>query len=119
MYQSLCREHDLSTHAIRDLQDDIDRTEFEVLVQGLLKANYGMDWHDWWEIVEWNVKYREKNSEEYRMGFEEEKEKQLGIVNQWLLRTEVEMIPELGEQVMAFRDYLLGKSSSSLAQERC
>ena len=114
MYESLCREHDLSTHAIRDLQDDMNRTEFEVLVQGLLKANYGMDWHDWWEIVEWNMKYREKNSEEYRMSFDEENEKGLEIVNQWLTRAESKMIPELRVQVMAFQEYLLGKTIPDL-----
>lgn len=114
MFQSLCREHDLSTHAIRDLQDDMNGMEFEVLVQGLLKANYGMDWHGWWEIVQWNMKHREKNSEGYRMSFDEEKEKVLEIVNQWLIRAESKMVPELREKVMAFKDYLLAKTISDL-----
>jgi hypothetical protein len=107
MYQSFCREHDLSTHAIRDLRDDMEASEFEILVQGLLKANYGMDWLGWWDIVEWNMRYREDHAhEECRVSVYEEKEIVLGIVDQWLTRLEAETIPMLKDQVVAFRDYL-------------
>jgi hypothetical protein len=109
MYQSLCREHELSTHAIRDLRDDMESTEFEILVQGLLKANYGMDWQGWWEIIEWNMRYRENHPhEEYRMSVYEEKKIVMGIVAKWLTRGEAEMIPVLKDQVVAFRYYLHG-----------
>jgi hypothetical protein len=87
----------------------MEATGFEILVQGLLKANYGMDWQGWWENIEWNMRYRENHPhEEFRMSSYEEKKIVLGIVDKWLTRGEAEMIPGLKDQVVAFRYYLHG-----------
>ena len=103
MYESLCREHELSMHAIRDLRHDMDGREFEMLVQGLLKANYGMDWEHWWELVEWNYRNR---GDENRMDQAEEREIVLRILREWLGREEVSFLPEIRTCVLAFHDYL-------------
>jgi len=110
MYESLCEQHTLSSDAIADLRDTVEKEEFEGLVQGLLKANYGMDWSHWWELVEWNVRSRE--DDENRMGEEEEREIVLSIMKLWFRRDEVEMLPSVKEQVVAFWEYLLeGKAN--------
>jgi len=67
MYDALCREWELSRHAIRDLEDE---EGFVELVEGLVKANWGMDWSGFWECVEWNV--RERQDEDMQMRREEE-----------------------------------------------
>jgi hypothetical protein len=101
MYDALCVQYTLSRGAIWDLRDD---PEYEELVQGLLKANWGMDWDSWWEIIEWNVRNRRENVN--RMNFDEEKGIVLGIVEEWLKREEVNKLLEVRQRVIAFRDYL-------------
>jgi hypothetical protein len=101
MYDALCIQYTLSRDAIGDLRDD---PEYEGLVQGLLKANWGMDWDSWWEIVEWNV--RNRGEDVSRMDFNEEKCNVLSIVEEWLKREEVDKLLEVKIRVMAFRDYL-------------
>ena len=81
----------------------MDAGEFEGLVQKLLKANYGMDWDSWWELVEWNVKNRE---DENRMGWDEERIIVLEVVKKWVWRLEANLIPGLKERVVALREYL-------------
>jgi hypothetical protein len=108
MYDSLCAQHTLSANAIRDLRDDMQQSEFEGLVQGLLKANYGMDWNTWWELIEWNIQNRE--DEMWRQnGMDEEEEKTivLDIVEDWLRRSETELLPQLRQQVMVLRKDLI------------
>ena len=103
MYSSLCDQYTLSANAIQDLKGDVDKSEFEELVQGLLKANYGMDWTLWWEIVEWNVRNR---GDEERMSVKEEREIVLDIVEMWLVREEIEVLIQLRNRIMAFQEYL-------------
>ena len=104
MYDSLCREYTLSEHAIRDLKEGMEAVEFEGLVQGLLKANYGMDWDSWWELIEWNVRNRE---EEHRMSWDEERGIVLEIMEMWLVRDEADLIPGVKDRVIALKGYLL------------
>jgi hypothetical protein len=124
MYDSLCREYTLSTHAIRDLQRDTPPEDFETLVQNLLKANYGMNWKQWWDLVEWNIKTRPddgkmgdmkmgnvKTGDVYSgMGNRMDEDEELGIVLQiihrWLGRDEVNFLIEVKTQVLAFQKYL-------------
>ena len=103
MYDSLCREYDLSTYAIRDLKAGMDAVEFEGLVQGLLKANYGMDWNCWWEHIEWNVTNRKTGP---RMCWGEEREIVLDVVESWLAREEAKLMPGVKERVMALREHI-------------
>ena len=84
----------------------MDRFEFEGLVQTLLKANWGMDWAGWWELVDWNVRNRENID---RFPEEEEKEIILEVVEKWLRREEAEMLVEIRTQVLALKGYLMGK----------
>jgi hypothetical protein len=104
MYDSLCREYTLSEHAIRDLKEGMEVVEFEGLVQGLLKANYGIDWDSWWELLEWNVRNRE---EEHRMSWDEESGIVLEAVEMWLVRDEADLIPGVKDRVIALKEYLL------------
>ena len=83
-----------------DLPDD---EEFELLIQNLLKANYGMDWDLWWELVEWNFRHRQANE---RMNFEEERNVIMGIVNLWLEREEAGKLLDIKRRVMEFGVYL-------------
>jgi len=104
MYDSLCREYTLSTFAIRDLKAGMDPMEFEGLVQGLLKANYGMDWNSWWEHVEWNLKNCGNGP---RMYWEREREIVLDVAVSWLARVEAKLIPGVNDRVMALREFLV------------
>jgi len=106
MYDSLCEQHTLSTNAIQDLKDQVEKSEFSDLAQGLLKANYGMDWNLWWEIIEWNVRNR---GEVERMDVREERGIVLDIVDMWLCREESAKLIQLRQQVLEFREYLFGK----------
>ena len=101
MYDALCIQYTLSRDAIWDLRDD---PEYEGLVQRLLKANWGIDWDSWWEIVEWNV--RNRGEDVNRMNVDEEKGIVLGIVEEWLEREEVDKLLEAKKRVMAFQEYL-------------
>ena len=101
MYDELCIQYTLSRNAIWDLRDDPD---YEGLVQRLLKANWGMDWDSWWEIVEWNVRNRGEGVN--RINFDEEKRIVLGIVEEWSKREEIDKILNVRQRVMAFRDHL-------------
>ena len=83
MFNALCREWDLSKYAIRDLETE---DGFVDLVEGLVKANWGMNWEGFWECVYWNLAFREYD--EVRMGMEEEKEIVKRIRERWLLRHE-------------------------------
>ena len=102
MYNSLCEEYILSVDAIQDLSKEED---FEILVQGLMKANYGMDWEALWELVEWNIVHRE-DGDENRMDAQEERDIALSIVEDWLERSEVQKLSTVKERVIAFREYL-------------
>jgi JmjC domain, hydroxylase len=102
MYDSLVHQRTLSIDAIRDLQG-MDPIEFEDLVQGLMKANYGMDWNLFWELVEWNVKHR---GDEHRFCLEEENVIVSKVLEKWLNREEAQYLTTLKERVIAFRDYL-------------
>lgn len=104
MYDSLCREYTLSTFAIRDLKAGVDAIEFEELVQGLLKANYGMDWNSWWEHVEWNFK---NWGDGPRMCRDREREIVLDVVVSWLARAETKLIPRVKDRVLALREFLV------------
>lgn len=101
MYQSLCEQYHLSQHAIWDLRD---QEEFEELVQGLLHANYGMNWESWWELVEWNVKHRIEGN---RMDVKEEREIVLRILEDWLEREEVGKLKDVKGQVILLKNYLI------------
>ena len=100
MYDSLCIQYTLSRNAISDLRDD---GEFEMLIQNLLKANYGMDWDLWWELVEWNFIHREANE---RMNLEEERDVIMEIVDLWLEREETGKLIDIKQRVIEFRKYL-------------
>jgi hypothetical protein len=106
MFPALCTQHILSTNAISDLRDSMDRAEFEGLVQGLLKANWGMNWAGWWELVEWNVRNR---GDVERFPEDEEREIVLGTVEEWLGREESRLLGEVRDQVLALRQFLMGK----------
>jgi len=84
----------------------MDREEFEGLVQGLLKANWGMDWTGWWELVDWNVRNR---GEVERFPEEEEREIVLEVVEAWLGREEAGVLAEVRDRVLALRQLLMGK----------
>jgi hypothetical protein len=87
----------------------MDPLEFQGLVQDLLKSNYGMNWEQWWELVEWNIRQRERDgNQENRMDEFEERDIVLLVVEQWLRRNEVQCLSELRIRVMAFQEYLLG-----------
>lgn len=101
MYEALCIQYALSRDAIWDLRDD---PEYEVLIQGLLKANWGMNWDSWWEIVEWNVFNRGEDIN--KMNFDDEKRIVSGIVEEWLEKEEINKLLEVKQRVMALRDYL-------------
>lgn len=103
MYDSLCWQCYLSQQAISDLKEGTEAVEFEGLVQGLLKANYGMDWDSWWELVEWNIKNRE---DENRMSWDEERAIVQEIVSKWLNREEALLIPGAKDRVIALREYV-------------
>jgi len=103
MYDSLCREYALSVHAIRDLKEGMDVAEFEGLVQGLLKANYGMDWESWWELVDWNIRHRDDMN---RMNWDAERAIVSDVVEMWLAREEASLIPGVKGRVMLLREYL-------------
>jgi JmjC domain, hydroxylase len=119
MYDSLCREYTLSTHAIRDLQQDTRPEDFENLVQNLLRANYGMNWEQWWDLVEWNMKTRSDGEKmegvtirdvfwetRNRMDEGEEIGIALQVIHRWLGRDEVHFLSEVKERVLAFQKYL-------------
>jgi hypothetical protein len=103
MYGSLCTQYTLSRDAIWDLREE---EEFEELIQGLLKANYGMNWDGWWELVEWN--FLNRGTEENRMYEREEREIILKIVEDWLRREEVGKLWNVKERVLAFQNRLNG-----------
>jgi len=103
MYDSLCREYTLSVNAIRDLKEGMDVVEFEGLVQGLLKANYGMDWESWWELVDWNIRHRDDRN---RVNWDAERAIALDVVEMWLAREEASLIPGVKDRVMLLREYL-------------
>ena len=108
MYDSLCIQHTLSANAICDLRDDMPKSEFEGLVQGLLKANYGMDWNSLWELIEWNVRHRRDDMHrENRMDEDEEKTIVLKIVKDWLRQSEAELLPQLRKLVVGLREDLI------------
>lgn len=109
MYDSLCREHTLSTYAIRDLKEGMDAVEFEELVQGLLKENYGMDWNSSWELIEWNVKNR---GNEDRMCLEEEERILVGVVEMWLRRDEARLISGVKDRVLGLKLHLVSFQDS-------
>ena len=96
----------LSAQAISDLVCSMDRVEFEGLVQGLLKANWGMDWAEWWELLDWNIRNRQ-NIE--RFPEKEERGIILDIAEAWLLREEAEILAEIRARVLALKEYLMGK----------
>jgi hypothetical protein len=96
MYDALEHQYTLSRAAIADLEDE---EGFEGLVQGLLRANWGMDWRGWWDVVEWNCWDRG------RWG-EGEREVVLGIVERWLGREEVRELPEVKGRVEELKDFL-------------
>jgi hypothetical protein len=100
MYDSLCIQYTLSKNAILDLRDE---EEFEQLIQNLLKANYGMDWNLWWELVEWNFHHRGTDE---RMNLEEEGNVIVEIVKLWLEREEAGKLLDIKRRVMEFREYL-------------
>ena len=106
MFSALCTQHVLSTNAISDLRDSMDRAEFEGLVQGLLNANWGMNWAGWWELVDWNV--RNKGDVE-RFPDDEEREIVLEAVEEWLGREEARLLGEVRDRVLALRQFLVGK----------
>src|SRR5271156_583095 len=106
MFSALCTQHALSANAISDLRDSTDRDEFEELVQGLLKANWGMDWAGWWELVDWNVRNR---GEVERFPEEEEREIVLEVVEEWLRRREADVLGKVRDRVLALRQFLMGK----------
>jgi hypothetical protein len=58
MYRALCAQVLAAEHAIRDLRSE---TEFVELVQGLVKANWGISWEGWWECLDWNCLWRGDN----------------------------------------------------------
>jgi hypothetical protein len=108
MYDSLCIQHSLSADAIRDLRDGCEPREFEELVQGLMKANYGMDWETWWNLVEWNVRNRGHDIYvENRMDENEENAIVLGILVQWLKTAEAGLLTVLRARVITFQGYLI------------
>ena len=106
MFSALCTQHVLSTNAISDLRDSMDRAEFEGLVQGLLKANWGMNWGGWWELVDWNVRNR---GDVERFPEDEEREIVLEAVEEWLGREEARLLGEVRDRVLALRQFLMGK----------
>jgi hypothetical protein len=97
MYSALEHQYTLSRAAIADL---VHEEGFEDLVQGLLAANWGMDWRGWWEIVEWNCRER-------GLWVEGETEVVLRVVNKWLGRGEVKELPDLKGRVEGLREFLL------------
>ena len=103
MYDSLCTQYTLSKNAIWDLREE---EEFEDLIQRLLKANYGMNWDGWWELIEWN--FLNRVTEENRMCEREEREIILKIVEDWLRREEVGKLWNVKERVLTFRNHLNG-----------
>jgi hypothetical protein len=106
MFSALCTQHVLSTNAISDLRDSMDRAEFEGLVQGLLKANWGLNWAGWWELVDWNVRNR---GDVERFPEDEEREIVLEAVEEWLGREEARLLGEVRDRVLALRQFLMGK----------
>lgn len=107
MYSSLCEQHTLSAEAIADLQDQVEEREFEELVQGLLKANHGLNWAEWWGLIEWNVETRNSDAwKENRMPEEEERKVVLTIIKDWLERKETEVLSDVRRRVVAFRESL-------------
>jgi hypothetical protein len=106
MFSALCTQHVLSRSAISDLRDSMDRAEFEGLVQGLLKANWGLNWAGWWELVDWNVRNR---GDVERFPEDEERDIVLEAVEEWLGREEARLLGEVRDRVLALRQFLMGK----------
>ena len=91
MFDALCRQWDLSAFAIRDLRELEGMEEFIGLVEGLLKANWGMNWVEFWECVVWNVDNRGMGEVE-RMDREEEMEIVRRVLEKWKQRKEAEIL---------------------------
>jgi len=102
MYAALAHQCSLSSQAISDLAGE---EGFQGLVQGLLKANWGMNWEEWWGLVEWSCRHRCEGG--LRMGMEEERGIVLGVIEMWLRREEVVALPEVRKRVEALRGFLL------------
>ena len=103
MYAALEHQCVLSSQAISDLSEE---EGFQGLVQGLLRANWGMNWEDWWRLIEWSC--RHPCEADVRMGVDEERGIVLGLIEMWLRREEVVELPGVRERVEALRGYLLG-----------
>ena len=106
MFTALCEQHGLSTIAISDVRDFMERGEFEGLVQGLLKANWGMNWAGWWELVDWNVRNR---GDVERFPEDEEREIVIEVAEEWLGREEACVLGDVRERVLALKEFLEGK----------
>ena len=107
MYSSLCEQYALSVEAIADLRGQVEEKEFEELVQGLLKANHGLNWAEWWDLIEWNVKTRNSDAwKENRMPEAEERKVVLTMIEDWLARKETEVLSDVKRRVAAFRESL-------------
>jgi len=102
MYAALEHQCVLSSQAISDLTGE---EGFQGLVQGLLRANWGMNWEDWWTLIEWSCRHRCEG--DLRMGVDEERGIVLGLMEMWLRREEVVELPGVRERVEALRGYLL------------
>jgi len=116
MYTALCEQYTLSSNAIQDIRSEIPRNEFEENVQTLMKANWGMDWKTWWELLEWNVTTPSTRLErvdigdglrtvieiEERMTESEEKKIVLRIIKDWSKREETFHLEGLRKKVIMF-----------------
>lgn len=91
MFDAFCRQWDLSTFAIRDLREFEGLEGFTGLVEGLLRANWGINWVGFWECVVWNVDMRQMGEVE-RMDREEEMEIVRGVLEKWKQRNEAEIL---------------------------
>lgn len=80
-------------------------------MQGLLKANWGMDWAVWWELVDWNVRNRGDGE---RFPEEEETGIVIAVAEEWLGREEACVLGEIRERVVALKEFLEGKAALEL-----
>jgi hypothetical protein len=101
MYAALEEQCILSRKAIADLEGF---EGFEGLVQGLLKANWGMDWDEFWRIVDWNCRHPCRG--DWKMVVPEERAIVLGVIGRWLGRAEVRELSVVMRCVEALREFL-------------
>jgi len=120
MYTALCEQYKLSCNAIQDIRTSIPRAEFEEQVQTLMKANWGMDWKTWWELLEWNVTTPSTRLErvdvglavgmvveiEERMSKDEEKKIVRRIMKDWSKREETFHLEGLRSKVAIFKSLM-------------